>query len=369
MTVGDARQNYSQTYTVSKGDAGRASTTRQRPPHAAPECRRADDAALQRRDGQRHFRRDDVRRPRRIHRQTVYGLASGEAVFAGPREDGFYRRHSRDLRPARSANPGQRRQLRRRPRSGRRRRGRIQGLQRPGFAIQIPIASLPSFTYTAPFANLAAPLPALGRARRRRVCVGEPAAHHAAPHRRRAGSVAGRWIQVNRMGNPLFNEVLVALKDKDNYNRTLPTVDDGVRDVRPQFRTGVLINFVFGTSFATTGRVDLAAVFIPDVLRVDTTTAPSAWPGSRDSAGSGSPAATRHRARVKSSGWPNGRRFGDDVVDIALTAVASGPTLRDGHRRRRQRRGERSDLQSGRSRTRRRRTPGTRNKKDSGINK
>ena len=26
-----------------------------------------------------------------------------------------------------------------------------------------------------------------------------------------------------------------------------------------------------------------------------------------------------------SSGWPNGRRFGDDVVDIALTAVASGP--------------------------------------------
>ena len=27
------------------------------------------------------------------------------------------------------------------------------------------------------------------------------------------------------------------------------------------------------------------------------------------------------------AGWPNGRRFGDDVVDIALTAVASGPTF------------------------------------------
>ena len=26
-----------------------------------------------------------------------------------------------------------------------------------------------------------------------------------------------------------------------------------------------------------------------------------------------------------SSGWPNGRRIGDDVVDIALTAIASGP--------------------------------------------
>ncbi len=28
----------------------------------------------------------------------------------------------------------------------------------------------------------------------------------------------------------------------------------------------------------------------------------------------------------KWSGWPNGRRLGDDVVDIALTAIASGPT-------------------------------------------
>jgi hypothetical protein len=27
-----------------------------------------------------------------------------------------------------------------------------------------------------------------------------------------------------------------------------------------------------------------------------------------------------------SSGWPNGRRLGDDVVDIALTAIASGPS-------------------------------------------
>jgi hypothetical protein len=27
------------------------------------------------------------------------------------------------------------------------------------------------------------------------------------------------------------------------------------------------------------------------------------------------------------SGWPNGRRFGDDVVDIALTTLASGPAF------------------------------------------
>ena len=36
----------------------------------------------------------------------------------------------------------------------------------------------------------------------------------------------------------------------------------------------MLINAVFGLNFATTGRTDLAAVYIPDVLRVDTTTGP-----------------------------------------------------------------------------------------------
>jgi hypothetical protein len=36
---------------------------------------------------------------------------------------------------------------------------------------------------------------------------------------------SGPFIQVNRLGNPLFNEVLVAIQDKDNYNRDVPTND------------------------------------------------------------------------------------------------------------------------------------------------
>ena len=36
----------------------------------------------------------------------------------------------------------------------------------------------------------------------------------------------GPWVQVARQGNPLFNEGLVALKDKDLYSRTSPTSDD-----------------------------------------------------------------------------------------------------------------------------------------------
>ena len=36
---------------------------------------------------------------------------------------------------------------------------------------------------------------------------------------------SGKWLQVARQGNPLFNEGLVALEDKDTYSRTSPATD------------------------------------------------------------------------------------------------------------------------------------------------
>ncbi len=127
------------------------------------------------------------------------------------------------------------------------------------------------------------------------------------------------------MGNPLFNEVLVALKDKDVYNRTKPVVDAATFStyaLNPEI--AVLINAVFGLSLATSGRTDLAAVFIPDVIRVDTTTDPVRLAG--DAGFSRLGFIGGDTTSGKSGGWPNGRRLGDDVVDIALTAVASGPS-------------------------------------------
>ena len=92
----------------------------------------------------------------------------------------------------------------------------------------------------------------------------------------------------------------------------------------------VLINAVYGTSFQTTNRADLVAVFIPDVVRVNTTTGPATIPGdaafNRLSFIGGDTIANGSGTQIP-AGWPNGRRFGDDVVDIALTAVASGPTF------------------------------------------
>jgi hypothetical protein len=81
----------------------------------------------------------------------------------------------------------------------------------------------------------------------------------------------------------------------------------------------------------------LRAVYIPDVLRVNTTTdpivvqgqtpPPGANPFNRLSFVGGDTARIGGAASGVPSGWPNGRRFGDDVVDIALTAIASGPAF------------------------------------------
>jgi len=125
------------------------------------------------------------------------------------------------------------------------------------------------------------------------------------------------------------NEGFVALKDKDNLNQSSPTGDDAFATYAENPELAVLVNFVFGTAFATAGRADLRLVFIPEVLRVDTTTPPVTLAGQ---AGFnrlgfiGGDTTTNAQGRTKSSGWPNGRRLGDDVCDIGLTALASGPT-------------------------------------------
>ncbi len=131
------------------------------------------------------------------------------------------------------------------------------------------------------------------------------------------------WVQVSRLGNPFFTEGLVAHVDKDRFNRTPATQDAAFATYALNPELAVLINAVYNTTFATTNRTDLAAIFIPEVLKVVTTTDPVRL--------AGQPGFSRlgfiggDTTNGVSGGWPNGRRLGDDVADIALTAIASGP--------------------------------------------
>lgn len=148
----------------------------------------------------------------------------------------------------------------------------------------------------------------------------------------------------------------IAIKDKDLYNRTKPTSDSTLfRTYADNPELAALINaIVLKANVApTTGRADLAAIFIPDVIKVDLSTGRARLPGSgvanatlADDTGYSrlsifggdileSPIAG-HPFRLPGSaigadptrnyvpgGWPNGRRIGEDVIDIGVTAVIS----------------------------------------------
>jgi len=330
LDVGDARQNFTQTYSVSRVRRRRStvigSDLLTPPPNVGPRTTPLYNDMVTGRavSGATTFNELDA-----YTQQTLYSLPSGEAVFAGQREDGFYGDvpgifdllddrildNDGDIADGLGQDGGG--------------VDGFKGYNVLAFAIQIPVDSLPSFAYTAPFADLANPLPADGEANGVGVYASVSRPRVLLRHPLRDPISLGLPIQVNRMGNPLFNKFFVALKDKDRYNRTSPSGDDTAFDMyalEPELAS--LLNLVFGTSFDTTGRTDLAAVFIPDVLRVDTTTPPVRLPGQSGFSRLGfvgGDTTTDGDARVKSSGWPNGRRLGDDVVDIALTLVASGP--------------------------------------------
>ncbi len=132
----------------------------------------------------------------------------------------------------------------------------------------------------------------------------------------------GQWIQVGRQGNPLFNEGFVSIADKDLYNRTTPERDVSLFEsyaLNPQLAA------VLGLT--ATDRTDIAAIFIPDLIRVDTSTRPAKLAGTDDDEGFsrlsvfGDDTLINENGDTVAGGFPNGRRFGDDVLDIAIIAL------------------------------------------------
>lgn len=165
----------------------------------------------------------------------------------------------------------------------------------------------------------------------------------------------GAWAQVSRLGNPLVNEVVIGLKDKDRFNSTEPTGDAIFADYVTNPTLPAVLEALFGpTVRAPTAvpRGDLVTAFLKGVptvnefgpaggaemLRLNVNQAlPVTARGSQvylGAAGCFKPGATAADAKVLDlglgscdpQGFPNGRRPGDDVVDIALR-VAMGYLL------------------------------------------
>ena len=329
MTVGDNRQNFSQTYTVSSliGNS-RTVLNGAAPLYVAPPNVGINTTPLYNDANGRAVSGAISRATLDSYtKQTTYDLPTaavptGFTTFCGPREDGFYadtpgifdllQSRILDNNGTLADGLGQ---------DGNGVDG-FKGFNVMHYGIVIPVTALPSFSYTGALQPTGSGVGVYASVSRPRVTLRSATA---------ADASSGPFVQVNRLGNPLFNEVLVALAGKDHYNRTAPTVDASTFATYAQNpEVAVLINAVYGTNFATTGRADLQAVYIPDVIRVNTTTGATRTPGEKGFnrlSFIGGDTILNGSGQAIPAGWPNGRRFGDDVVDIALTAVASGPTF------------------------------------------
>jgi hypothetical protein len=131
------------------------------------------------------------------------------------------------------------------------------------------------------------------------------------------------WTQVSRLGNPLINEVVIPTGLKDYWNRTKPANDAQFKKYYTTPILAAVLNKLYKLGVPETGRSDLVAVLgtgIPkvtftgttfaDELRLNLSIPPTAHP---------------NRMGVlagDNAGFPNGRRLGDDVIDIEEQAVA-----------------------------------------------
>jgi hypothetical protein len=124
---------------------------------------------------------------------------------------------------------------------------------------------------------------------------------------------AGPWVQVSRLGMPLSNEVIILLREKDKWNRTVPRADQRFVDYYLNSHLAVLLNAVHGTPGATTDRNDLVAIFLTGIPGL-TMVADNAKSATKSDM-------LRINLAVPNSSFPNGRTLTDDVIDIELSVV------------------------------------------------
>jgi len=133
-------------------------------------------------------------------------------------------------------------------------------------------------------------------------------------------------VQVSRLGNPLVNEVIIPLGRKDFFNATQPADDlkhFGKYVLSPELAK--VMNVLFpGLNVPEDNRTDIVQALltgIPGLTRI----APKAPPTDTLKINLGTPpTATPNRFGAiggDTGGFPNGRRLGDDVVDISLRVV------------------------------------------------
>jgi Domain of unknown function (DUF4331) len=149
---------------------------------------------------------------------------------------------------------------------------------------------------------------------------------------------SGPWRQVSRLGNPLFNEVIVPMAEKDEWNAVPPKEDSSFAKYVAHPELAGLLPVLYPGVFPhlaaySPARADLEAILLTgipsgiitgfqnftgsapaDMLRLNMAIPPTSSPNQFGILGG------------DLAGFPNGRRPQDDIVAIELRAIA-GATI------------------------------------------
>jgi len=254
---------------------------------------------------------------------AVHALPGGGSVFAGQRQEAFFVDLGSvfdllDLRPFQNlhlipspAAPGV---------------NSLSGFNVHSIALQVPAKSL-TRDGSSP-TDVSSPKSVVG--------IWATASRRTAVMREADGSVAesGPWRQVSRLGNPLINEAVIPMGDKDRWNAVGPDKDSQfakyyehpeVAKLMPVIYPGVFPNL----AGLTAARADLVAILLTgipdgivpgfqnytgavqaDMLRLNMAVPPASSPNTLGLIGG------------DAAGFPNGRRLADDVVTVELRAIA-----------------------------------------------
>ncbi len=323
--IGDANQNLVQTYTVTKVNwhsktvLGTGTVPPNNQGRATPFYNQGDNGDNPAKDGVATRAQLD-----RYTQQAIASLKKGYVAFAGQRDDGFYADVLAVFDLLQLRNPGEAKDSQ-------------GGFNLHLMALKIPIEELGGDQQIAGV---------YATTSRQKVTV----LREGRGSDRKKNNSSASWVQVGRQGNPLFNEALVAVADKDLYSRTSPKDDARFFSkyaLNPELAT--LLNLIVldpDIPGIDTQRTDIAAIYIPDMIKVDLSTDAARLAGrgpqqDPPDPNFDDPGFSRlgifggdvlvsdipdHPFNIGGSvpgGWPNGRRFGDDVLDIAVTALIS----------------------------------------------
>ncbi|MBY8872169.1 DUF4331 domain-containing protein [Micromonospora sp. PLK6-60] len=263
-------------------------------------------------------------------RQATYRLSTGERVFAGQRADGFFVDLGAvfelgTLRPFQQLHVAGRNLFRAEGEP-------VNALDRMNvhtIALQVPLGRVRRRANRYGAADRASVIGVWTTASRQQVRVlGDRVA---------ADTAAGPFTQVSRLGNPLFNEVVVPMSRKDLWNTLPPAEDKRFAQFVERPELAALLPALYPGVFpqlealnkAKKPRADLVAILLTgipaglvdgftnhtgdiqaDMLRLNTAIPPARKPNPFGVLGG------------DLAGFPNGRRVGDDVVSISLRAIA-----------------------------------------------